>query len=296
MDMARPQFGVLTRGQLLSAGVSGSAIDRWARAGRLQRLYPGVYAVGHDVLTTDGRRVAAVLACGPRAGLSFTDGGAVWGMCRSRGGRFHVTVPRGDVVPGRRGPIHVHLTTVPFAVVLRDGVPVTTPAHTLRDLATVLSDDELEEAVDASFQLSLYDQTAIDAVCGRGRPGSARLQRVIAAHDPDASATKSGWERRMLRLVKAHGLPRPEVNPALVDLGLSPDLLWREAKVAVEWDSWKHHRTRGRFEDDRRKTIVLQNAGFVVLRFTWRHTKDRPEWVAAAIRTALSRTGPSQTR
>jgi len=296
VDLARPQFGVLTRAQLRAAGLSDSAIDRWARIGRLQRLHLGVYAVGHDVLTTEGRRIAAVFACGLRAGLSFTDGGAVWGMCRSRGSRFHVTVPRGDAVPGLHGSIHVHLTTKPFEVVMREGIPVTTPAQTLRDLASVLGDEDVEEAVDAAIELGLYDQRAIDAVCGRGRPGSARLRRVIATRHPEAHASKSGWERRMLRLLEAHALPRAEVNPWLVDLALSPDLLWREAKVVVEWDSWQHHRTRGRFEDDRRKTVVLQSAGYTVLRFTWRHTIERPEWVAAAIRTALSRTGRDHRR
>ena len=52
-------------GQLLWAGLSRSGIKRWAAAGRLHRLYRGVYAVGHTNLSREGQWIAAVLACGP---------------------------------------------------------------------------------------------------------------------------------------------------------------------------------------------------------------------------------------
>jgi hypothetical protein len=57
--LARRQNGVVTRSQLLGLGMSDSAIDRSARSGRLHRLYRGVYAVGHTVLTREGRWMAA---------------------------------------------------------------------------------------------------------------------------------------------------------------------------------------------------------------------------------------------
>ena len=295
-DLANRQFGIVTRTQLCACGLSSSAIDRWAASGRLQRIHSGVFTAGHRALTTEGRRLAAALACGPSAGLSFTDAGAVWHFCRARGSRFHVTVPKDHVQHGQRPGIHVHESRGPLLIVVRDGIPVTSAAQTLRDLATVLSDDELEEAVDASIRTGVYDQVAVDAVCGRGRPGSARLRRVLVSRDPDVRDTKSRWERRMLRILREHGLPRPLVNQPIVALGLEPDLLWLQPRVVVEWDSWTHHRLRHQFESDRRKTARLQSAGFTVLRFTWRQTRYEPETVINAIRTALSRTVGSQTR
>src|SRR5918997_2948711 len=61
---AAAQGGVISRDQLRGLGLSPAAIDRRAGAGALHRLHRGVYAVGHTALGPDGRRWAAVLACG----------------------------------------------------------------------------------------------------------------------------------------------------------------------------------------------------------------------------------------
>lgn len=179
---------------------------------------------------------------------------------------------------------------------MRNGIPVTTVAQTLIDLASMLPDEELDEAVDAAIQLSLYDQRAIDAVCGRGRAGTGKLRDAVARRHPDAHDSKSRWERRMLKLLDAQGIPRPRVNQPIVLLGLEPDLLWPIERVVVEWDSWAHHRRREQFESDREKTLTLQRSGYTVLRFTWRMTNDHPERVAADIRAALARTGSPRSR
>jgi len=286
--LADGQFGVASHAQLRACGVSASAIDRWAASGRLRRLHPGVFALGHAVLVPGGRRLAAVLACGNHAVLSDDDGGAVWGLCRSSGSRFHVTVPPGGVAGGLRPGIHVHVRALrPEEITVHESIPVTSVARTLLDLAAHATDEQVTEAVDQAVVLGLYDQRAIDALGGRGRAGLARLRRVIAARHPQSHASKSGWERAMLPLLEAHGLPRPEVN-GWVDAGrISPDLLWRERMLAVEWDSWAHHRTRQQFEADHVKTLRLQALGYTVLRFTWRHTQDAPETVVAAIRRHL---------
>src|SRR4051794_37707870 len=69
-DLARGQHGIVSRKQLLAAGIDGDAIKRRVRAGRLHRLRPGVYAVGHTGITRRGRWMAAVLASGDGAVLS----------------------------------------------------------------------------------------------------------------------------------------------------------------------------------------------------------------------------------
>lgn len=289
--MAERQYGVVSRAQLVSCGLSPRAVDRWAAAGRLRRLHPGVFAVGHAILVPDGRRLAAVLACGPSAVLSFGDAGAVWGLCRSWGSLFHVTVPPTNARSGQRPGIHVHVSPLrPDEMVIRDGIPVTSVARTLLDHASVSSNQRVAEAVDAAFALQLYDQRAIDRVTGRGRAGSARLRKVVAARHPESHASKSNWERAMLRLLDAHDIPRPQVNALIQRAGIRPDLLWRIPKVAVEWDSWAHHHTREQFEEDHKRTLMLQRLGYTVLRFTWRQVQDEPELVIADIRRELGRT------
>lgn len=289
--MADRQFGVVARRQLLDVGLTPNTIDRWAAVGRLRRLHRGVYALGHRALTVDGRRLAAVLACGEHAVLSHRDAAAAWGLAASQGTRFHVTVPPTRVRVGPRTGIHVHVSRLgPDDVTEHGGIPITSVAKTLLDHASVSTDKQVAEAVDMAITLDLFDQAAIDAVTGRGRSGSARLRNAIATRHPSSHAVKSGWEREMLRLLDAHDLPRPEVNAILAAHGISPDLLWRRERLAVEWDSWKYHHTREQWEADHEKTIKLQRLGFAVLRFTWRQVRAKPELVIADIRRELSRT------
>jgi Transcriptional regulator, AbiEi antitoxin len=69
-ELGARQHGVVATWQLKRAGYSRSTISSLANASHLHRIYRGVYAVGHRSLTTPGRRMAAVLACGPDALLS----------------------------------------------------------------------------------------------------------------------------------------------------------------------------------------------------------------------------------
>jgi hypothetical protein len=63
-------------------GFSESAIDRRVRAQRLHAVHAGVYAVGHRLLSRDGRWLAAVLACGPRAAIGYATVAFEWSLRR----------------------------------------------------------------------------------------------------------------------------------------------------------------------------------------------------------------------
>ena len=54
-------------------------------------------------------------------------------------------------------------------------------------------------------------------------------------------------------------------------------------------DGWATHGTRRAFEDDRAKDAVLQAAGYVVVRFTWRQIEHQPLKVAAQLAQLLAR-------
>ena len=65
MRLAERQWGVLAWAQLLRCGVGKATVSAWVAASRLHRIYPGVYAVGHRVLSVEGRLAASVLHAGP---------------------------------------------------------------------------------------------------------------------------------------------------------------------------------------------------------------------------------------
>ena len=78
LKLAERQWGVAAHWQLKERGLSTSAITRWTASGRLHRIYPGVYAVGHKALSTEGRLLAVILYAGPGAALSHASAAHRW--------------------------------------------------------------------------------------------------------------------------------------------------------------------------------------------------------------------------
>src|SRR5215210_6323095 len=109
--------------------------------------------MGHGLLTQDGRWMAAVLACGPDAVLSYRAAAALWGM---RGGmRVEVTMPR--ALRPRRG-IEVHRADLPQDErTTHRGIPTTTVPRTLLDLSAVVGTGHLRSALRQAEQLRLTD-------------------------------------------------------------------------------------------------------------------------------------------
>jgi len=78
--LAGRQHGVVTRGQLIAAGVGRRAVERRIEWGLLHPLHRGVYAVGHLALRREAWWMAAVLAAGDGAVLSYRSAAALWGV------------------------------------------------------------------------------------------------------------------------------------------------------------------------------------------------------------------------
>ncbi|HEX5899208.1 MAG TPA: hypothetical protein VFY32_07385, partial [Solirubrobacteraceae bacterium] len=145
-ELAAAQFGVVSLAQLRAIGLGRGAVEKAVRCGRLCRLYSGVFAAGHPILRPEGRRLAAVLACGPGAALSHRSAAAHWGLLATQQSAVDVSAPRSrDGVPG----IRVHR---PRSLDARDttdheGIPVTAVARTLLDVAATVRPDRLERAL-----------------------------------------------------------------------------------------------------------------------------------------------------
>ena len=279
---AERQHGVVTREQLIEIGLSDQAIGRRVEDGQLWRVHRGVYAVGRPTLTLHGRFSAAVLSCGPGAALSHLAAGVLLGLLSERGPRIDVTVP-GSGGRRRRGAVIIHRGPLPAAdVTTKHGIPVTTPARTLIDLADVLPRRRLERALDEAAYLRL-DVT--DLQPRPGRRGSGALAEALARHDAGTTRTRSDLEERMLSLLDRFHLPVPEVNGGIE--GCTVDFAWRAQRLIVETDGWRAHGTRHAFERDRRRDADLLAAGWRVLRVSYGRLEREPEWVAERIADAL---------
>ena len=277
--LAGAQHGVVTRDQLLVAGLSRHAVAHRIAKGHLHRLHRGVYAVGHRSLSAHGRELAAVLACGPEAVLSHRSAAVLWHLLNPETGHpIHVTAPT-----HRRAPAGVHLHfSLTTQVVRCHAIAVTAPARTLIDLATTAPREELERALEeARLQRLVTDGELQQGV--RCRPG-ARAIRELLAREP--SFTRSEAERSLLGLLQRARLPKPRTNVRVS--GHEVDALWPQERLVVEVDGFAFHSSRAAFERDRARDADLQAHGYRVVRVTWRQLTTRPEEVAARLGGALA--------
>ena len=282
-ELAARQHGVVARRQLEALGLTQRQVETRIRLGRLHRIHSGVYAVGHPRVTWEGRLLAAVLTCGTGAVLSHRSAGAHWGVLVVTSGPIDVMVPlrHGRC---RRAGLAIHrprLAPTADEVAVERGIPVTTPARTLLDLACVLPPDRLRRAVERAEELRIFDLAAIEATLHEHPTshGARRLRQAVAVADP--ALTRSELERRFLDLCREHAIPRPVVN-AVVE-GLEVDFFWPAARLVVETDGFEHHRTRAAFERDRERDALLARRGIRVLRFTDRQVTGEPATVAATV-------------
>jgi hypothetical protein len=206
------------------------------------------------------------------------------GLRPSRATRFDVSIPY--TTPRSHPGIRVHrcAALLPEECTVHDGVPVTTPARTLLDLAATFPRRTVERALDQAEVLELFDLDALDRVVSAhpARPGTPLLASLLREYAAGEGLTRSELEDAFLALCDDHGVERPRVN-AIVR-GLEVDFHWPRRRLVVEVDGWAFHRTRRAFERDRERDAVLAAGGVRVLRFTHRQVTREPALVVAALR------------
>ncbi len=288
IGMAAKHHGLVTRKQLLNVGLTRNFIDGRVKCGLLRRVHAGVYQFG-PVTASRARERAALLACNGGV-ISHRSAAALWQMLpeqpamdpvdvvlctqRHRGVRPGIRVHRG--VPGNE-----EITAV-------DEVPVTTLARTLLDIGSV-SASGLERALGVAERLQpdLRDQLTMLLARYPKRRGTGTLRTLLA--DPTSGTfTRSQAEEKLLELVRAAGLPKPEMNVVLH--GYEVDCFWRDARLVVEVDGYAFHSSHRAFVRDRQRDSVIIAAGMRVLRLSWRQlTRERDRTLAQLAQALVTR-------
>jgi hypothetical protein len=211
--IAGAQHGLVTRAQLLDAGVSAAGIQRRVRQGTLLPELRGVYRVGHRAPSLEADYLGAVLACGECALLRGRAAGHLFGILRGPKPEPDVSVPTKRRIPGvrtRRARWFDKRDATTFR-----GIPVTTVAHTLVDLAADLRPDQLARACHEAGVRYGTTPAEVGAVLARraNAPGARKLREVMLGK---TRVTLSGLEKRFLELLEENGLVlrRPIVPPA----------------------------------------------------------------------------------
>ena len=270
-------------------GLGKTAIDGAIHRGYLLPVHRGVYAVGHDKLTIEGRWMAAVLACGPGAVLSHRSAGQLWGLVPRTPIEPEVTRPRKF---RRLSGIRAHRALLPadeIGALL--GIPVTSAPRTQFDLASVLDRHQVGNSFNEMEVRRLTDPLSVADLIERypGHRGVAALREVLA-DGAAQTVTRRGFEERFAALLEAHGLPRPRFNATLPLRGrlLEVDCMWPAQRLIVELDGNAVHGTRRAFESDRQRDRNLLAEGWRSTRVTWRQMEGEAAEVVADLRRLLT--------
>jgi hypothetical protein len=294
--LAARQHALVTRRQLLEAGLGAEQIRWCVRSGQLVRTRYDVFAVAGSPPTWEQAVLAAVLAIGPGAVASHGTAGALWGLPgfeRDRGIELTTARPHHARLAGVRSHRTVAFLGLEHAVQHR--IPCTSVARTLVDMSGRLSVTELGAATDHGTRhglLRLDDLrrcvAGLPPAPGR-RPG--RVQVVLARRLAGYNPGESDLEMRVMRAIVEAGLPEP-ASQHWVRLGSRRcriDLAYPDRKLAIEVDGWVAHGNRTAFDRDRARQNDLVAAGWRPIRFTSSWTNAEIAATVAEHLAALSR-------
>jgi very-short-patch-repair endonuclease len=287
--LAAEQFGVFARKQAAAAGLSEEAMSRRVMSGRWDVVFPGVYRLPGTTRTGRQRAMAAVLWGGDESAVSHTTAARLLRLEGTRSARLHLTLPTKF---GRRPHdfvLHRMATLPPKDLVIVDGIRCTSATRTVIDCAALLGDEALEAAFEHARRMGLTSAAALARraaeLCGRGRPGSTRVRRLVALQQTGARPLESRLEVRVARLLRGSALPRPVRQHVVGRFRL--DFAWPARGVSCECDGFEHHGHRFAWKRDRDRLAAIEAAGWRVVHVTWDDVSRRPDQTIARITLAL---------
>jgi predicted transcriptional regulator of viral defense system len=290
-ELAHRQHGAFARWQLLPRGVDPRTIERRIARGYWLALHPGVYALAGTRDTFDRRLWAGWLAVGPDAVASHEAAAQLHripNVIRSRvvltnahgwhHRLVHVTVHQlDDVLPEHRTGI--------------EGLPVTTPARTVVDLAAVVHPARLLSIVEATHhaRIASYSDVGVcvTAIARRGKPGVRRLARVLDKLTATKGVTMSKLERLLLERIADAGLPQPVSQypfPGRLFTNGCVDAAYVDAKLVIEADGRSWHTRIADVKRDRDRDNDAARHGWQTLRLLHEHITADPTGSAELIR------------
>ena len=286
-EIAGDGWGIVTRQELLSAGISKREIEVRLGTGALLEEYPGTYRVGHRAPSTEATYMAAVKATGEGTLLA------------GRAALYHWRMIKGPPPPPevislteRRvdGIITHRARRQPGAdAVVYRGIPITSVARTLVDAAAFLGSNELAAACHEAGVKYRTTPAQVKAVLKR-RPtakGARKLRRIM---EGDFKVALSALERRFLALLREAKLPLPTTNKPTGSYRV--DCRWPAHKLTVELDSYKFHNSRRAWEKDRHREREARARGDDFRRYTYDDVMVHPRLMMRELTTCLSSKRP----
>jgi very-short-patch-repair endonuclease len=290
--LAGLQHGHIHRQQLYAAGLGRNSVAHRLHTGRFHETFSFVYRLTSSAPSHPGRAMAAALRFRGSALVAALDAAALWqfldATLRTGPGRpIDVLLVAQSFHPVKGIRVHRTAAIARQDVRWRHGIPVTSPARTLLDLAAIFDDFELEAALAAAFRRRAVRPSQLaDVIARNPRTKGVGKLRALLDDNGQPHDTRSGYERRLLALIRDAELPLPVTNVRIGEYMV--DMLWPDIKLVVEFDSWGFHSGRTSFETDRLRDQVLSARNHHVMRVTARQIDSAPTALVARLAAIIT--------
>ncbi len=295
--LATAQWGVFTRAQALELGLPEATPSRRVREGRWEMVQPRVYRIAGTRGSFRQRAMAATLWAGPGSVISGAAAGRLWGLDDIRTSQIEVSVTRDRnrrAIPGIA--VRAVRTLARPDTSELEGIPVTSLARTVIDLAQTCDPATLEVAIDAALRTGRTSPTAIllraKAVGPRGRRGTGTLRALLWERRAGRVASGSALETRVRRMLINAALPLPVSQYRIHDRGrhvARADFAYPEALLVVEVKGYRWRSGRAAWLSDAIRDGEIAARGFRVVTITWDEVRFAPERAVDRVRRALGR-------
>jgi very-short-patch-repair endonuclease len=294
LTFAEDHDGVFTVSDAARLGVVEHRLWHKANLGSLEFVHPNVVRVVGVAPYWLQQARAATLWLGLTAAISFQTAGRLLRLDGEYGSDIHAWVPNECELGRRCRSVVVHRTLfLPDAHRLFvGGIPCTSAARTVVDLAAVLTSLELTVAAESARRLGLMTMVELQRTieqCGRRRRGSVALRKYVDAHEGNPALDRK-LEVKMAALLRSARLGgfRGQYDLRVLDgRRFRVDFAWPEQRLVVECDGFRWHGNHTAWKHDRRRIAAIERAGWRVVTVTWDDVTRHREETIERIRLAL---------
>ena len=282
---------LLTAGQIRNAGVSPASVRWHAGKGRLIRVHRGTYLLPDSPADLLDRVRAMLVGCPQGAAVGFHTAAALQGFGVPEDDDIHLVVPRGSVIPRRRG-LRVHEAALPFTAARALGVACTPAARTAIDLARALDRVTALAVLDAALfaRACAGSELEHEVIRHASLPGARQARELVPLADGRAACKQETHLRLILHDGGLRGFePQVEIHSPGSPFPYAEfrlDLADRAHLVAAEYDGVSH--TRGRLRSDRKRHNRLSELGWLMRYFTDDDLYRNPASIVPTLRKAIA--------
>lgn len=248
-EIAEAHHGLFSGEHLRELNVSNHERKYRLGVGRWMLVHERVYRISGTPTTWRGSLLAACWAGGMRAVASHRSAAELWELPGRSRRRVEITCPRWRRARHSGLVVHESGALTDDDTTFVDGIPVTTPARTIFDLAGISGFTTVDLAIDNALRRELTDfaelHETLTRLARRGRPGTQMFRTALADRDPDGRLSASERERLLCRMLRRHGFPMPvpqyEIRDEAGNVVARPDLAYPDLKIAIEYESFQEH-------------------------------------------------------